>query len=155
MDHSANLAQTRQPLTMYLLVTCLALEGLSALIGGIGLILDPTGSNVGLPGSLLTGTPFNSFFVPGLLLATILGVWPCVVVYCLLRKQAWAWYGSLSVGVALIIWIAAQIGIFGYIASPPLQLMYGILGIVLCVLSVLPSVRSSLLQRNLPLSESR
>ena len=55
---------TRQPLSTSTR-TLLALElfvGIGALGGGIGLMV----SNLGYPGSWLKGTPFSSYFFPGL-----------------------------------------------------------------------------------------
>jgi len=50
--------------------------------------------------------------------------------------------GSLLVSVALIIWIGVEIWMVGYHTEPPLQLIYGLLGLILLVLVLMASVRN-------------
>jgi membrane protein implicated in regulation of membrane protease activity len=60
------------------------------------------------------------------------------------QRRAWAWAGALGISGALIIWIGVEIAMVGYHADPPLQLIYGSLGVVLLILTLWPSVRRSL-----------
>ena len=46
----------------------LVLIGAAAGYGGVSLLLDPSGLQIGLPLSLLEGSPFRSYFVPVLML---------------------------------------------------------------------------------------
>src|SRR6516225_3430227 len=48
--------------------------GLTSIAGGAQLILRPDGSIIRAPLSLLDGTPFQDFMLPGLLLAGFVGV---------------------------------------------------------------------------------
>src|SRR6202043_944297 len=54
--------------------------GIGALFGGIQFILAPDGHLLGVPLSMLAGTPFHSFLVPGLLLFTFVGLAPIMAV---------------------------------------------------------------------------
>jgi membrane protein implicated in regulation of membrane protease activity len=45
------------------------------------------------------------------------------------------------VGVALVIWIGVEILMIGYQAQPPLQLIYGTVGVVMLILLLLASVK--------------
>jgi hypothetical protein len=67
-----------------------------------------------------------------------------VVFYGLWKRSNWAWMGALTVSVALIIWIGVEIWMIGYHSEPPLQLVYGLLGVILLILTFLPTVRHEL-----------
>lgn len=128
-----------QPLAGWLLMACLLFLGIGALGGGGQFLLDPTGNIVGLPVSSLAGSPFDDFLIPGVILFVILGIYPIVVLYGLYTHREWAWPAAVSVGFALIIWIAVQGLIVGF--GHWLQWLYLGLGVTLVVLSALPSVR--------------
>lgn len=102
--------------------------------------MDPTGKLIQLPLEWLKGSPFSDYLIPGMILITILGVFPLYVIYALLKKQRFAWFGSLIVAIALIIWICVEILIIGYYQKPPLQLNL-LTGIALFILTLLPSVQ--------------
>lgn len=115
----------------YLLLLLLFFQGVSGIFGGAALVLDPTGGYLGLPLFFLEGTQFNSYLYPGLILLTVLGIFPTVVFVGLWKRRPWSGKGSLLVGVALIIWIAVEIMMIGYHSNPPLQLIYGMTGILI------------------------
>lgn len=129
---------------LYILLALLFFQGVSGLYGGGMLVVDPTGVGLEMPPGLLDGSPFADYLIPGLILLAILGFFPLVVFYGLLRRKAWSWLGAVMVSLALIIWITAQIAIVGYQSDPPLQLIYGLVGVALLILSQLPSVRNVL-----------
>jgi FtsH-binding integral membrane protein len=116
-------------------------QGLSGLLGGVGLVFDPTGESLQIPVSWLENSPFDDYLIPGLILLIVLSFFPLVVFYGLLKKWSWSLLAAFMVGAALIIWIGVQILIIGYHPQPPLQLIYGLLGLSILVLALLPSVR--------------
>jgi hypothetical protein len=116
-------------------------QGLSGILGGIGLIGDPSGRSLQIPLEWLEGSPFNNYMIPGIILLLILGLYPLIVFYGLLKRQSWSWFGALITSVALIIWIAVEILIIGYQPQPPLQLIYGAVGFIMLVLVLMPSVQ--------------
>lgn len=130
-------ANPERSFALYLLMAALLFEGVSAIAGGIGLV----SGGLPLPLSWLAGSPFDSYRIPGLILLVVLGVVPMAVLYGLWRRRYWGWLGALFVGVALIIWIVVEVMIVGYIAQPPLQLIYGLLGGIVLFLALLPGVR--------------
>lgn len=130
-----------RPLSVYLLMMTMLFQGLSGVVGGIGLVADPSGSNMRIPVSWLEGSPFNDYLIPGLILLTVLGVFPLFVVYGLWKRLLWSWAAALLVSLALVIWILVEILIIGYHPMPPLQLIYGGIGIAMIILVLLPSVR--------------
>lgn len=88
----------------------------------------------------LAGSPFTDFWVPGLILFSVLGIYPLVVLYGLYTRRGWAWSTSLTVGIALVIWITVQGFIVGF--GHWIQWLYFGLGFILILLSLLPSVRN-------------
>lgn len=132
-----------KPYTLYSLMGLMLFQGISGLYGGIALVMDPSGNLLQMPLSILENSPFENFLVPGLILLTILGIFPIIVGYGLWKRKFWSWLGALAVSVALIIWICVQIWMVGYHPEPPLQLIYGLLGLILFILTIHPSVRNA------------
>ena len=54
--------------------------GVGALFGGGAFILAPDGHLLGMPTTLLAGSPFPSYLVPGIVLFTFVGVAPLLAV---------------------------------------------------------------------------
>jgi uncharacterized BrkB/YihY/UPF0761 family membrane protein len=136
--------EIQQSYSLYLLIGLILFQGISGLFGGFALIIDQTGELLQMPLSMLDGSPFDTFLIPGIILLTVLGIFPMVVFYGLWKRSNWAWMGALTVSVALIIWIGVEIWMIGYHSEPPLQLIYGLLGVILLILTFIPSVRHKL-----------
>lgn len=124
-----------------MLAGALLLQGLSGVAGGFALVADPSGGALGLPRSWLDGSPFEDYLMPGLILLFILGLIPLIVAWVVWKARRGSWLAALAVGVALLGWLAVQVLVIGYQADPPLQAIYGALGLGIVVLSLLPSVR--------------
>ena len=110
--------------------------GIGALGGGLALMLGPQGQILPLPLSNLAGSPFDSYFVPGLILFGILGVCPVLVAVVAWRGQRWAPVLTVGVGGALLIWLAVQIAIIGYSDNPPLQPAYLVMGVLIATVGL-------------------
>ena len=132
----------RVPFSFYILEVLIFFQAISGLFGGGALILDPTGSLLQMPLDLLATSPFSDYFIPGIILFWVLGVFPSVVFYGLLRRKRWAWLGTVLIGAALIIWIVVEIVMIGYHSRPPLQLVYGSVGLLILLLASLQSSRN-------------
>ena len=117
-------------------------QALSGLGGGSFLIADPTGETLNLSLSFLINSPFPDYLIPGIILFTVLGVYPLIVTAGLWKRKYWGWLGSIFLGIALLIWIFVEILIIGYQSEPPLQLIYGILGIVILFLALLSGTKN-------------
>lgn len=131
-----------RPLAVTVITGLLLFQGLSGLAGGIGLVADPTGASLQIPLAWLDGSPFRDYLVPGMILMVVLGFLPLVVAYLFRNNSERARYGGLAVGTAIVIWIAVEIAVIGYQSHPPLQAVYGAVGIVILVLLFLPSVQT-------------
>lgn len=132
----------RRPAALWLLMITILFQAFSGIGGGIGLLIDPSGSTIGIPQEWLQGSVFQNYLVPGLILFIVLGVGPLFVLIGLWKTRRWGWTGSVLLGVALIIWIAVEILVIGYQADPPLQAIYGAVGVLILILSFLPATSS-------------
>ena len=136
-------------------LSLLAFLGLSAIGGGGALIISPSGKLLGgLPLSILERSPFNDFFVPGIILFVVLGIIPSLLVLALLKKPSsvlaerinffkdmhWAWSFSIYVAFALIIWIQVETIFIQGVGW--LQTFYMLYAIPLILVALLPQVRN-------------
>lgn len=120
---------------------CLFVQGLSGFSGGLGLIWDPTGNTLQIPIEWLSGTPFQTYLVPGILLFLVIGILPLVTLYGTWKRRAWAWPATVIISAGLIIWILVEILMIGFYINPPLQAIYGVMGILMLSLSLNQSVK--------------
>lgn len=137
-----------RPMALHALTATVLLQGISGLVGGYALLADPSGDLIGLPLAWLRGTPFSDYFVPGIILFSVLGVFPLCAAWGLWKGRSWAWYGSMLVGTSLAIWIVVEIAMIGYQPAPPLQAVYGLVSLVILSLGSFRSVRHQLLGRS-------
>ena len=141
--------------TRNVLLFLLAFLGLGAVFGGGVLIISPSGDLFGMPLSMLDYSPFNTFLIPGIILFTILGVFPIGVTLALIKKPEykfaelfnffkdmyWAWTYSIYIAFALIIWI--QIEMIFLHAVHWSHTLYMFWALVIIFLTLLPQVRNS------------
>lgn len=117
----------------------LALEiflAIGALAGGIALMVGPRGEIIPLKVSSLAGSPFDTFFVPGLILFSVLGLGPIVAALLVWLRHPLAPLGACVIGAWLLIWLAVEIAVIGYTNDPPLQPFYLILGAAITVVGL-------------------
>lgn len=137
----------------WLLILMHGILGLGAIVGGVILIMNPSGSMVNLPESLLKNSPFASFLFPGIILLLVLGVMPIMIAISLFRyvhcglgerlnlysDRYWAWTFSLYTGFALIIWIMVQVYWIQDVSI--IHLVYFAWGVSIQVVTLLPAVQ--------------
>ena len=135
------------------LLWLLGLLGLGALGGGGLLAVAPSGRLLGMPVSMLAGSPFADFLVPGIVLFTLLGVAPCLLVVALLKQPRsplaerlnfcgdmhWAWTSSIYVAFALILWIQLEMVFLNAVSW--LHTLYMVWALAILFMALLPSVR--------------
>ena len=90
-------------------VVFLVLLGLGALAGGIALVAKPDGSVMHFETSLLAGSPFSDFLVPGLILGGLFGIGSFVVAGLGLMHWRIAPFAAFVIGCGQMIWIAVEL----------------------------------------------
>jgi len=141
-----------RPFAVYLVCLIMFLQAISGIAGGLALIIRPDGSILKMPLSSLSGSPFHDFLIPGLSLFFLLGIIPALTTWGLFSKpksrwfgffniytrRHWAWSYSIYTGIMLIFWIDIEVMVVGY--GSLLQAVFGLLGLIIIVFSLLPRV---------------
>lgn len=132
----------RRPSTVWALMGFLVIQALGAIGGGVGLIQDPV-DNIGMPLSILEGSPFSDYLFPGLMLLILVGLPPLVAIYGLARRRTWGWWLAIVAGIGLIIWIITEVILLGYLPGTGigLQIGMGLLGVLILVTALVHSTR--------------
>jgi hypothetical protein len=126
-----------QPLSR-VAIAALVLEvflSIGALAGGLALMIAPRGEIMPLPLSALAGSPFDTYFVPGVILFSVLGLGPLVAARLAWHRYPLAPAAAFVVGAGLLIWVATEVAIIGYSSEPPLQAIYGILDVAIVLVA--------------------
>jgi hypothetical protein len=61
-----------------------------------------------MPTTLLAGSPFTSFLIPGIILFTLIGLAPLLAAAITFRRQASAPLAAVAVGLTLIGWVSVE-----------------------------------------------
>ncbi|MGD0018278.1 MAG: hypothetical protein ABSD62_03410 [Candidatus Limnocylindrales bacterium] len=101
--------------------------GLGALGGGAVLVAKPDGSVMQMPLSMLAGSPFPDFLVPGLILGGLFGVGSFATAAMGLRRWRVAPFLAFAIGCAQMIWIVVELAIIkGFSVLHPLYFLTGL-----------------------------
>ena len=138
-----------------LLLFLLGFLGIGAIFGGGALIIDPTGAQLDMPLSMLKQSPFDSFLIPGIILFSVLGLVPLLLIIALLKKpdsklaesinlfkdMHWSWTYTVYIALALIIWLQIQMVFLQSVHW--LHTFYMFYAVAMLVVALLPQVRNS------------
>jgi hypothetical protein len=83
--------------------------GLGAVAGGLGLALEPSGANLGIPLGLLEGSPFASYLIPGIVLFAVNGLGSLVGAAASFTRRRYAGEIAMALGLFLVAWITVQV----------------------------------------------
>lgn len=143
----------KKSISTYLLIILVGFQMFCAIPAGLMMILDPTGATLGVPLKMLVPSPFSNFLIPGLFLFLILGIFPILIVYGLLKKPNFKWVNQLNLykdqhwsltfsyylGILLVLWINMQLY---FIESwDVLHFVYSMLGVLIIVVAHLPGTK--------------
>ena len=142
----------RKTIEIYILIIAVAFEAIGALYGGINLMRDPSGESIKLPITMLEGTSFQNYMIPGIILFLLLGFFPLFLIFPLIFKPNWplisklniykgyhwAWTYTLYASIILISWINIQVMILE--TGSAVQGAFGMLGVIMLVLTLSPGV---------------
>ena len=87
----------------------LLFNALGAIYGGSSMVMHPDGSGLNMPLNVLQYSPFNDFYIPGLILLAINGFFGLYVVAVLWDGQKTAPLWVQFQGVFLLLWILIQV----------------------------------------------
>lgn len=144
----------KRSIPTYILMLLILFQVISAIPSGGLLIIDPSGEKLGLPIEMIQYSPFSDFLIPGLFLFFILGVFPILVLYGLVRKSKlpilekinfyknyhWSWTFSYYVGLLLVLWINMQL--FFIRDFDILHFIYSMLGLLIIIITHLPNTKN-------------
>jgi hypothetical protein len=113
------------------------LVGLTAIGGGLSLVLYPDGSRTHLPLSLLSHSPFATYLVPGLLLTVVVGLGNTLAGIMALRAAPRSRAAALLAGAVLVGWIVSEMILLQTLHW--LQVVYLCLGALIVAESLAPT----------------
>jgi hypothetical protein len=102
--------------------------GLGAVGGGLALVLDPSGANLGIPLELLNNSPFSNYFIPGIVLMLVNGIGSLAGGVASFTRYRCAGEIAMALGAFLLAWIIVQV--WWIEAFHWLHAMYIILGLL-------------------------
>jgi hypothetical protein len=115
-----------------ILLTLLFLNGVGAIVGGIGVM----GDALPFPDVWLQDTPFHSYFLPGLILFLAVGGSQSAAAYAILRRHLLANRAAIFAGIVLTGWMIGELALIGFRA--PIQVWFLSLGLLELGLSFAP-----------------
>ena len=141
-----------RPAILWLLVFLLVFLALGGFYGGISMLVDPSGRMLQMDG-VLPLLPVPDYFLPGLFLLFVMGLFPILLTYGLIKQPVWswadslstwsghywAWTGSVGVGVVLVLWLAVQAILIGF--QWPIQYITLVNGVLIILVAVIPNVQ--------------
>lgn len=142
-----------RPVLRWILILLQILLGVGAVVSGAMLVAAPDGHLLQMPLHMLQYSPFPNFLIPGVILTTLLGIYPLVVAHSLWKRPAWrwpdvinpfkrnhwSWAGSLAAGVIVVIWIIVEVIMLRSVGF--LHVLYFVWGFALILLTLAPGVR--------------
>lgn len=90
---------------LFILVSFIAI---TSTFSGLMMMRDPSGDTLNLPVQLLQPTPFRNYFVPGILLAGVVGLVNIAAVYANIMRSSTRYNWSILGGIAITGWIVVQ-----------------------------------------------
>ena len=100
---------------------------------GVMMVYQPDGSLLGLQTDILQNSPFNNFFIPGILLASLFGGGCLIAILLVVIQSQFALRYIVFIGIVLMIWMIVQMMLVPYYNW--IQGLYFVIGILLTLLS--------------------
>ncbi|HEY1022110.1 MAG TPA: hypothetical protein VGE06_07340 [Flavisolibacter sp.] len=114
-------------------IALLLLISLNALVAGYSFITDPSGNGLGISTTYLEpAAPFDTYFIPGLVLFCVIGVWGAAVGVLAITQTRHYPFLVFAQGCILLGWIVIQL--LMVTIFHPLHLVIALSGIALIVL---------------------
>ena len=117
----------------YLLFILVSFIALTATLSGLIMMSNPDGSILKIPLSLLSGTPFKNFLLPGLLLTVFVGVVNLLALYYNILRHPLRYNWAMAGGFMISGWIIVQMILIN--AAHWLHFIYLGIGILIILLA--------------------
>ena len=108
--------------------------GLTAIVGGFGLVSDPSGTKMDIPLEWLSNSPFTNYFIPGLVLLVVNGVGNFLAGIVTFFRNRYAGNMAVALGAFLGCYIIIEVWFIGVRVF--LQPLYFILGVTQLMLGL-------------------
>ena len=154
----------KRPRLVWALFALLLFVGITALGGGIEMVLFPDGNQF-VSGEWLDGLPFDNWIIPGLVLGIGFGIGSLLAAFGLLFRSDiqvlrsippnnlhWSWSLTVALGFGLILWIGVEVLLIP--ERSVIEALYGVTAVVLVLLAWSQSVRTYLRTPHQPLKAS-
>jgi len=106
--------------------------GITAVLGGFGLVSDPTGDKMHIPLELLKSSPFTDYLIPGLVLLIINGTGNVLAGTLAFFRIRYAGNLAFFFGIFLTLYIAIEVWFIGLVNfSQPLYFILGLVELIL------------------------
>ena len=92
--------------------------GVTAVVGAVPMLRDPTGAPWSIPLTMLRYSPFHSFLIPGIVLLLSNGLLSFVVLWFVLSKRKNYEWWVMGQGVVLAGWLLVEIVALRLVAWP-------------------------------------
>ena len=113
-------------------VVLLLINGVTAIAGGLLLIVAPEGELAGMSPEWLAETPFKNYLVPGLLLLAGIGFFSIYTAILFITRYRYSSLFLILEGVFLTAWTGVQVLAFSKLSF--LQPVYGLMGVTMLML---------------------
>lgn len=141
----------RRPRVVTVQAVLLAFVAVSAIGGGLEMLLFPQG-NPFVKAEWLDSVPVDDWIVPGLILGLGFGLGSALVLWGVLRRRGvgwldrlatptghhWSWLGSMLLGAGLVLWILLEVALIP--ERSVVEAIYLVVGVALVLLPFAPPV---------------
>ncbi len=105
---------------------------IGAIPAGLAMVIEPDGVTLGMTTDILSDSPFENFFIPGLVLLIVIGMANAIGAFLAIRRDKYSGVFGVGLGFGLIGWTIIQIYFIGLVHFlQPLFLFIGVLEAVL------------------------
>jgi hypothetical protein len=141
----------KRPIMLWPLVFFLLFLSLGGFSGAIPMLIDPTGSLLGVA-ETLPFLPVPNFILPGIFLLVVMGLFPLLLSFALIARpnwrrvdsllqwsnHYWAWTATLILVAIIALWLIYEGLLIGFF---PITYMTAVLGLLILLFALMPSVR--------------
>ena len=143
----------KKSISIYILIGLVVVQGLSAIPSAIILLLDTSGTMLGVGPGILESSPFSTYTIPALFLLVVLGLFPVVIAFGLIKEPAirfaerlniyhdyhWSWTCSFYLGLIMIMWINIQL--YFIKSYSILHVVVSMMGVAIIIFSHMPATK--------------